>query len=231
LIPRGHLLLVVDDGSSDATPAMLHGLARKSAGLIVTRKQNGGHGSAILHGYREALRLGCEWIFQVDSDGQFRASDYDLLWSRRHLSGFILGYRAERMDPLYRRLLSRLYRLLPLLIFGVYLKDPNVPYRLMRASLLETMLDCLPPSVFAPNVFLAILAARGGQPSLDIPVQHLARIQGNSAIGWSQTARVARTCMHDLLRFRMEGFRTFDRNRAGLVFAGKPPGKIPAGRT
>jgi len=100
----------------------------------------------------------------------------------------------------------------------------------MRASLLERMLESLPRSLFAPNVFIAILAARSGQPALDLQVQHLPRTQGNSSIRLSRMARVASICLVELLRFRMAGFRTFDR-RGHVPIPNEPPGNVTAGRT
>lgn len=208
--PRGHRLLIVDDGSKDQTPAVLQRLASECPGLTVVHQPNGGHGSAVLRGYREALRVGCEWVFQVDSDGQFRATDFERLWSQRHRSRFILGHRKARLDSWSRRFLSRRHRDLLLLLFGVSPTDPNIPYRLMHAELLESMLEALPPGAFAPNVLLSILGTRAGFDPLNIPVQHLARAAGTSTLRWKTMTRVCAVCLGDLLRFRVGGFRRFE---------------------
>jgi glycosyltransferase involved in cell wall biosynthesis len=210
---RGHLLLVVDDGSRDETPALLTSLSGKTPALRVLRQANGGHGSAVLRGYREALNTGCTWLFQVDSDRQFRASDFERLWSRREESDFILGRRADRQDPLYRRVLSKAHRVLLRLVFGATPQDPNVPYRLMRAEVLRRLIEYVPPATFAPNVLLAVLALRAGYPPLNIPVQHLPRAAGESTIRVAKIVRLCALCAGQLVRFRLREFAALGRDR------------------
>lgn len=203
----GGLLIVVDDGSRDRTPDILQTLAVEHAGLRVIRQVNGGHGKALLRGYSEALAVDCEWVMQVDSDGEISASDFDALWSERERSRFILGCRYNRQDPSYRLLLSGAHNLLLRAAFGVRIGDPNVPFRLMRADLLRDLLRFVPADTFAPNVFLSLLAARKGEPLLDIPVHHRERLAGASTLHASKMARICMLCLKQLVRFRLNEFR------------------------
>lgn len=50
-------LLIIDDGSKDGTYQKLMELVADRPALIVRRKENGGHGSAVLCGYYYALEL------------------------------------------------------------------------------------------------------------------------------------------------------------------------------
>lgn len=56
-------MVVVDDGSKDSTYAKLQSLAKDKHSLIPLSKPNGGHGSAILLGYRYALKGGGQITF------------------------------------------------------------------------------------------------------------------------------------------------------------------------
>lgn len=56
-------LVVIDDGSKDATFAKLQCMAQGRPSLIPLSKSNGGHGSAILFGYHYALGGGCGLYF------------------------------------------------------------------------------------------------------------------------------------------------------------------------
>ena len=206
VLKRGHLLLVVDDGSSDQTPEILERMAARTPALRVVRQSNGGHGSAVLRGYREALTAEPAWVFQVDSDRQFCASDFERLWNRREESDFILGRRADRQDPRYRRVLSKAHRGLLALLFGAAPQDPNVPFRLMRAPALRRLLNYVPQGTFAPNVFLGVLARRAGYPPLNIPVQHLPRAAGESTIRLAKIVRLCALCARQLVSFRMHEF-------------------------
>lgn len=202
-------LLLVNDGSTDGTAAILADLAAADPRIEVLTKSNGGHGSAVIHAYERALQTDCDYVFQVDSDGQFVASDFELLWTRRHSSSFILGRRTQREDSRARVFLSGAYRELLRVMFGANMPDPNIPFRLMRSSLLLELTERVPPGTFAPNVFLSLLAAKAGEPSLDVPVQHRGRKTGTVSIkGWKM-ARIALRCFREMLAFRFGEFAGF----------------------
>src|SRR3989344_9303533 len=68
-------IIVVDDGSKDASPALLETLAKEIPRLRVVRhEKNGGYGIAVRSGCDNART---EWIAFMDSDGQFHAEDLD----------------------------------------------------------------------------------------------------------------------------------------------------------
>src|SRR4051812_15019336 len=61
----GLLVLVVDDGSRDATAQVA-----SAAGADVLRRGNGGKGTAIIAGCRRAVELGYRRVLLLDGDGQ-----------------------------------------------------------------------------------------------------------------------------------------------------------------
>jgi hypothetical protein len=85
--------------------------------------------------------------------------------------------------------------------------------------LLALMLDALPGGVFAPNVCIGLLGMRSGQDPVNVPVQHLARPAGASKLRLSSWARVGATHCRDLIRFRLGGFREFQRDQQTLQTA------------
>lgn len=196
------LLVVVNDGSRDATGEILDRLSAELPLLRVIHQKNSGHGAALLTGYYAAIEMGHPWVFQTDSDGQFHAADFRLLWDQRKESDFLLGRRASRSDHMVRIWLSALHARLLRVLFGVSLADPNVPFRLMRSQLLARYLPCIPAGSFAPNVMLSILAAREGHVPGFVPVRHQARQTGIVSIrGW-KTAKVGWLVFQQLLGFR-----------------------------
>ena len=213
---RGFILIAIDDGSRDATGALLDELAREHGALRVTHQPNQGHGAAVLRGYRQAIEAGASWIFQVDSDGQFTPADFDALWAERERGPCVLGYRHRRDDPWLRKALSGVNRVLTRLLFGVRLRDPNVPYRLFGARLLAALLAHLPPRVFAPNVFLAAMAAGAGVAIREVPVNHMARRAGAGSIGARRAMALSFRCFAEMFEFRLRGYPRFLRAwRAG----------------
>ncbi|MFZ5889911.1 MAG: glycosyltransferase family 2 protein [Myxococcota bacterium] len=64
-------VLVVDDGSDDATAA----LAEAAGASVIRHAQNRGKGAALLTGFRRAQELGARAVVTVDADGQHPPSE------------------------------------------------------------------------------------------------------------------------------------------------------------
>ena len=64
-------VIVVDDGSDDATPAIVGALPV----TLIRHLQRMGKGEALRDGFRAALRLGFDAVVTMDGDGQHLASD------------------------------------------------------------------------------------------------------------------------------------------------------------
>jgi glycosyltransferase involved in cell wall biosynthesis len=155
------VLCLVDDGSTDATPAVLDKLAAELPALRVLRQANAGHGQACMNGYRAALAAGARWVLQVDSDGQCDASYFDLLWRTRGEAVAILGRRRRRGDGLVRTAISRLLSVVIYGATGVRVRDANSPYRLMRGDALADALARVRPDVHLANILIALTLQAG----------------------------------------------------------------------
>jgi dolichol-phosphate mannosyltransferase len=211
--------IVVDDASTDETPRILERLAQDRPWLQVHRApQNAGHGAAVLRGLEAAQG---EWIFQIDSDGQFVVAEFPRLWERRAEGDLLLGVRASRHDPLHRLVLTRAVRLTASLLAGRHIRDVNTPFRLMRRTLWEDLQRFIEPGTLAPNILVTLGAAVRGWKTINVPVTHLAREQGTS------TLRQLR-----LLKFSLRGLRqllVFRRRLMGAPARSKSPAGAGAG--
>jgi glycosyltransferase involved in cell wall biosynthesis len=102
----GHRVLVIDDGSRDATPEV----AAQAGAVLVRHPINLGQGAALQTGIEFALRQGAEAIVTFDADGQHRSADVPKLLDALKRADFALGSRflggATNM-PAARRLLLR----------------------------------------------------------------------------------------------------------------------------
>jgi dolichol-phosphate mannosyltransferase len=65
-IPSG--LITVDDGSIDGTGAILDRLKLQLGGFELVHQANGGYGTALVTGAREALKRGYDYVLFIDSD-------------------------------------------------------------------------------------------------------------------------------------------------------------------
>lgn len=205
--PTGNTrLIVVNDGSRDRTGAILDSLKPQYPNhLTVVHQPNGGHGNAVVNGYRQAVALNSEYVFQTDSDDQFVTDDFDKLWARRHESKFILGHREIRYDAPARLIITRILRGSLFLLYGTYIKDSNIPFRLIEGNYLRSLLEQLPtPPPFAPNIFLAVMARKAGQQTFDIPIVHKERQTGTVSILKWKLLKVCMQSFQELATFRAE---------------------------
>lgn len=201
----GSEMLVIDDGSRDDTGTILKKLQKKYRFLKVIIKKNEGHGKTIHQGYRVAVKTNHNWIFQTDSDGQFNPSDFYKLWIHRSESQLILGNRSNRKDPKYRILISKVIELFILLYFGLKIVDPNIPFRLISKKYLSRVIKDVPQGVFAPNIFLSIIATRDGVVRNSIAVRHYAPSKGHG--GAINKFKGLISGFFELLHFRLIIFR------------------------
>ena len=127
-------LLFINDGSKDKTHQIIKDRLNDLPYIKLLNKTNEGHGPTIIQGYNYAIKRNYDFIFQTDSDLQFKSKDFHKLWDKRHLSDeIILGYRKKRNDSFLRVFLSKVWlKLFIFIISQKLLKDPNVPYRLIK---------------------------------------------------------------------------------------------------
>ncbi|HXD76064.1 MAG TPA: glycosyltransferase family 2 protein, partial [Vicinamibacterales bacterium] len=101
-------VIVVDDGSADATADIADELARKYPRVrVVHHAKNRGYGGAIQTGVRSATK---DLIFYTDGDAQYDPAEMTLLWAEmREGVDIVNGYKISRSDPLHRIVIGRVY--------------------------------------------------------------------------------------------------------------------------
>ncbi len=153
-----YIIRAYNDGSKDNTLAVMQKFAKEIPQIEIIDKANSGHGPTILRGYCDAES---EWVFHVDSDNEMKAEYFYILWSERHNYDFLMGYRANREQPLPRKIISMLSRITVRLFYGS--KGPwdvNSPYRLLRKNKYEILFNKISINTFAPNVIISGYTAR-----------------------------------------------------------------------
>ena len=133
-------VVVVDDGSSDGTPA----LARDAGATVVEHAFNTGVGGAVRTGYRYAIEAGYDFVVQVDADGQHdpaeipellaAAEDCDMVIGSRYRDGSIEQY------PFVRRAGIRFFTGVVNTLGGVAVTDVTSGFRVYRVSMLRNIL-------------------------------------------------------------------------------------------
>ena len=155
-------MIVLNDGSQDGTETILKTFANNHR-IDVFNKKNSGHGPTILEGYYKAVKS-AEWVFQTDSDDEMKPDHFIELWKRRDQYEALFGVRQNRRQTLVRKGISILSRLMIFLLFGKGVKDVNVPYRLIKASLLQRIIEQIPADMFVPNIIISGALAKAHLP-------------------------------------------------------------------
>lgn len=132
-------LIVVDDGSTDGTAAVLEQM-RQELGprlRIVTHGKNRGYGGALRSGFAAATR---DLVFYTDGDGQYDPAEIHLLLERwTPNAGLVNGYKRLRQDPWHRIWIGKVYNGVARLLFRIRIRDIDCDFRLIRRSLVENL--------------------------------------------------------------------------------------------
>lgn len=173
-------MIAIDDGSTDATPAILDAAANNDARLRVIHQAQRGHGPAVIAGYRAARG---PWIFQFDGDDEIGAPFFGAVWAHRGDAPLVLGARDGSHRPWLRRHLTRVAARIVSLAARQRIEDPNVPFRLISRAALEHALERLPDDLFAPNLAMTLLVALSDGPIVAVPVVERRRHVARRALG------------------------------------------------
>jgi glycosyltransferase involved in cell wall biosynthesis len=167
-------VIVVDDGSSDATAALATSLAaRDSRVRLVQHERNRGYGSAVRSGIA-AARM--DWVLLTDADLQFDLTQLSAFAAHTVEAPLVIGYRANRSDPLIRRINARGWNGLVHVLFQLDVRDVDAAFKLIRRSALDGIE--LVATGAAVDAELLAKATGGGAELIELPVRHRPRISG-----------------------------------------------------
>lgn len=184
-------LVFINDGSRDRTGEILREQKNSRPLLTVLCKSNGGHGPAVMLGYRYALSRHADYIFQTDSDGQTDSADFELFWKHRKRYDAIFGNRTRREDGASRIWIERILCLILKLYFGVSVPDANAPFRLMTAAYLREFLPKLPPDYVLPNALLTVMGVCTGRKTSFHEISFRPRRKGRNSVNYRRIFSIA----------------------------------------
>jgi dolichol-phosphate mannosyltransferase len=182
-------VLVVDDGSSDDTAAIVSRLLRFSPHTRLLRHpQNRGYGAALRTGFEAAT---FDLIAFTDADCQFDLADLEKLARQTQEYPLVAGYRVDRKDVWRRRFFSWGYNVLARTLLGTRVRDCDCALKVFRRSALAQL---LPESRgFFVNTEMLTRARQLGLPVTEMPVTHRPRLGGQSKVSLTEIPRTART--------------------------------------
>ena len=193
-------LVIIDDGSKDATYEKLQELAKSRPQLEPIHKENGGHGATVLFGYRYAIKKGADYIFQTDSDGQTLPSEFDAFWKLRKEYDMVIGHRKGRQDGFSRVVVTKVLKAVCLLCFHVNVQDANTPFRLMKAESLKKEIGYIPKDYNLSNVVVSVLFIKKGYKVKYLPITFRPRQGGVNSINLKKIAKIGQKAVKDFIR-------------------------------
>jgi glycosyltransferase involved in cell wall biosynthesis len=175
-------LLVIDDGSTDATTEV----AERHGALVCTLKANRGHGVALRLGYRIAREAGAQYIATLDADGQWDPADLPAMVQllESDSADFVLGSRqlgqTENTEALLRNTGVKVFARVISFLTRTRLTDTSSGLRLMRAGLTGTVTQTQPQYQTSELLIGALLQ---GYRVAEVPTIMRRRLSGQSRKG------------------------------------------------
>lgn len=167
-------IVVVDDGSTDATAARLQDLRGEIPELRVLRLTvNSGQSAALGAGF-QAARGGI--LITLDADGQNDPADIPALVAKLDSCDVCCGYRAVRQDTWSKRIGSRLANAVRNRALHEQIRDTGCTLKAFRAKWAHS----LPMQFRGMHRFLPALMAMAGARITEVPVNHRPRAAGHS---------------------------------------------------
>jgi dolichyl-phosphate beta-glucosyltransferase len=198
---RDYEIVLVDDGSTDRTPALIERAAREHPQVrAVKLAGNRGKGRALAEGVRRTAGN-----LVLTSDADFSAPIDELPKLEAAIAAgceVAIGSRARRGarevdQPLYRRAMGKGFNVLvqALLLPGVW--DTQCGFKLFRGEVARELFGRLQTDGFAYDVEILWLARRAGYRLCEVPVRWI-----NSTTSRVDPVRHSGQMLRDLLRIR-----------------------------
>jgi glycosyltransferase involved in cell wall biosynthesis len=170
-------VIIVDDGSADATAEIADELARTYPEVrVVHHPRNRGYGGALRSGFAAATQ---DFIFYTDGDAQYDPAEMSLLWERLDEQVDVVnGYKISRSDPLHRVVIGRIYHHTVKLLFGLKVRDVDCDFRLLRRTIFDSVTLEKSSGVICLELMKKIQDA--GFRIAEVPVHHYHRAHGKS---------------------------------------------------
>lgn len=174
-------VVVVDDGSTDATAAV----ARDAGAYVLSLPFNLGVGGAMRVGYRFAYRKGFDVVVQIDADGQHDPADVPALLAALDDADVVVGSRFLQTTSYpvgkIRRFAMRVLAWRLSAIAGTPLTDVTSGFRAVGPRAIPVFARMYPVEYLGDTVEALVIATKSRLRISEIPVTMHQRVVGEAS--------------------------------------------------
>lgn len=176
-------LIFIDDGSTDVSWGKILALAAGDPRIRGIRlRRNFGKSAALAAGFANSTG---SVIITLDGDLQDDPAEIPSMVARLDdPADLVAGYKAERRDPLGKRLASKVFNFFTGIVTGLRLKDHNCGLKVSRREAFASV-----PLYGEMHRYIAAIAYAQGFRVVEQPVKHRPRVHGRSKFGLERYAR------------------------------------------
>ncbi|MEI6634092.1 MAG: glycosyltransferase family 2 protein [Chlamydiota bacterium] len=195
---RRHLpkVIVVDDGSDDATAAA----AEKAGAEVIRHPVNRGKGAGLKTGMERAFGEGFNAVLILDADGQHKADEIPLFIRAAEETGadIVVGSRMGKTEgmPLVRYLTNRFTSAVISKMAGLRIPDSQCGYRLVREGAFRRM--TFRAMRYDAESEMLIEAGRAGCRIISVPVSTIYGTEKSRISPFKDTVRFFNLVMRHL---------------------------------
>jgi glycosyltransferase involved in cell wall biosynthesis len=167
-------VIVVSDGSTDATNAKIKKIKRPGVKPVFVR-QNSGKGNAIREGFQRASG---DYIMFIDGGMEIHPKEIRVFMGLMELyeCDIVIGSKRHPQSkvkyPWYRQLLSWIFQIFVRALFQVHVTDTQVGIKLFRAEVIEAVLPHLEINRYGFDLeLLALAKLKGFDNVLEAPIR------------------------------------------------------------
>lgn len=184
-------ILIVDDNSPDDTAKIVRNLQSSVSDLklhLIQRQGKFGLGSAYITGFKKALNLGADFIFEMDADFSHDPDDVPRLLKTCQEADLTIGSRKIPGGKVIgwgwaRKFMSNGAMWFSRLILGLKPKDVTAGFRCFKRRVLESInIDSIKSNGYAFQEELLYRTQKNGFKITEVPVTFVDRQEGKSKL-------------------------------------------------
>ncbi|MBT4120770.1 MAG: polyprenol monophosphomannose synthase [Candidatus Magasanikbacteria bacterium] len=185
-------IVVVDDNSPDGTANLVYKLQSSDFNgprlHMIKRQDKLGLGSAYIAGFKKALKLGADYIFEMDADFSHDPDDIPRLLKACESADLTIGSRKIKDGKVIgwgwiRKFMSNGAMWFSKMMLGLKTKDVTAGFRCFRRQVLESIeIDSIKSNGYAFQEELLHRTEKAGFRVMEIPVTFIDREEGKSKL-------------------------------------------------